>query len=123
MNIEKGIFTIPATMTPFAHGRPLRSGFLAEPLRWLTQCLAKALATDPALFANLFELDHYRMHVLALGLAHHDGEPTPALVKSLTAERPKEALYPIIGQGPQGLGRLCKPCLRKPCLRQSVIAL
>jgi hypothetical protein len=93
------------TTTSFGDERPLRPGFLVGPLGWLNQRLTKALASDRELFVRLFELDPHRMHVLGLGVAYHDGEPSPEIVKSLLAEPPKSALGPIIGQCPKGLGR------------------
>ncbi len=93
------------TMTSVSNDRPLRLGFLLGPLGWLNERLATALATELELFVTLFELDPYRMHILALGLAHHHGQPSPAIVKSLMAEPAESALGPIIGRCPQGLDR------------------
>jgi hypothetical protein len=93
------------TTTFFDDDHPLRPGFLVGPLGWLNERLSKTWASDRELFVSLFELDPYRMHVLGLGVAHHDGEPSPEIVKSLLAEPPKSALGPIIGQCPKGLSR------------------
>ena len=93
------------TTTLFDDEHPLRPGFLVGPLGWLNERLTKTLASDRQLFVSLFELDPYRMHVLGLGVAHHDGEPYPELVKSLVADPPKFALGPIIGDCPNGLDR------------------
>ena len=68
---------MPVTMKSFGNDRPLRPGFLVGPLGWLNERLNRALARDRELFVTLFELNPHRMHVLALGLAHDDGEPPP----------------------------------------------
>jgi hypothetical protein len=93
------------TMASFGNERPLRPGFLVGPLGWLNERLTKTLTSDRELFVSLFELDPYRMHVLGLGMAHHDGEPSSEIVKSLVADPPKSALGPLIGYCPNGLGR------------------
>ena len=65
------------TTTLFDDEHPLRPGFLVGPLGWLNERLAKILTSDRELLVSLFELDPYRMHVLGLGVAHHDGELSP----------------------------------------------
>ena len=58
---------MPVTDGVLAGERRLHPGFLVGPLGWLNEYLAKTLASDRELFAILFELDPYRMHVLAWG--------------------------------------------------------
>jgi hypothetical protein len=94
-------------MASLGEERPLRAGFLAAPLGWLNQCLAKILASDRELFATLFELDPYRMHVLGLGIAHLD----PALlsrtiIEDLASRSPQASVREILRSWPRGLNRI-----------------
>jgi hypothetical protein len=88
---------------------PFRPGFLMEPLGWLTPRLAADLKTDPDLLTAIFELDAYRMHGLALGIAHcePDGLSLTA-VKALAHGPPQGALKQILGYWPQGLDRVLR---------------
>jgi hypothetical protein len=95
------------TMTPFGHDRPLRPGFLVSPLGWLNEYLARILMTDHDLLTTLFELDPYRMHVLALGLAHLDPAlPSATIIENLGRRSPKTSLRQILGSWPQGLDKV-----------------
>lgn len=82
-----------------------RPGFLLRPLGWLNQRLVKPLAADPALFAILFELDPYHMHLLGLGLAHQAAEPSPTIVRSLILPSAQAVVAQVIGYCPPGLSR------------------
>src|ERR1039458_8809958 len=56
--------------------RPI-PGFLLEPLGWVQDRLSQAIAVEPRLVELLFNLDHARMHLIALALAHMSGDVTP----------------------------------------------
>src|ERR1035437_2641732 len=60
-------------------GKWRRPGFLLEPLGWVQDRLSQAIAVEPRLVELLFNLDHARMHLIALALAHMSGEVTPDL--------------------------------------------
>ena len=90
---------------PSPTGTPFRPGFLMEPLAWLTQRLTTTLKGDPELLTAIFELNAYRMHSLALGLAHYADKPSPALVRALASDSPRPALGLIIRCWPRGLDR------------------
>jgi hypothetical protein len=94
-----------ATTINLENAQLYRPGFLFSPLGWLNERLAKPLAADPALFAVLFELDPYHMHLLGLGLAHRPAEPSPTIVRSLIVSSPQAVLAQVIGQYPPGLSR------------------
>ena len=50
-------------------GKWRRPGFLLEPLDWVQDRLRQAIAVEPRLVELLFDLDHARMHLIALALA------------------------------------------------------
>ena len=88
---------------------PFRPGLLMAPLGWLIQRLAADLKTDPDLLTAIFELDAYRMHGLALGIAHCDPDGLSlTAVKALAHDPPQGALKQILGYWPQGLDRVLR---------------
>ena len=82
-----------------------RPGFLVRPLGWVNERLADLLISHPELLKVLFVLDAFRMHSLALGLAHYADKPSPALVRALASDSPQPALGLIIRCWPRGLDR------------------
>jgi hypothetical protein len=93
--------------TPLGNDRSLRPGFLTGPLGWLTESLANLLATDHKLLVTLFELDPYRMHFLALGVAHIDPAlPSLTIVEDLARKCPRISLSQILGSWPRGVDRV-----------------
>ena len=62
-----------------ATGKWRRPGFLLEPLGWVQDRLSKAIEVEPDLAAPLFDLDHARMHLIALALAYLASDVTPDL--------------------------------------------
>ena len=86
-------------------GKWRRPGFLLEPLGWVQDRLTQAIAGEPNLIELLFGLDHARMHLIALALAHMNGDVTPDLVLILLQESGKTILNLSVGHRPVGIGR------------------
>lgn len=84
------------------HGPP---GFLWRPLGWLNEHLIKILEADPRLFAEVFKLQPFRMHLIAMGLARNP-EPSPTLLKALLSGSPHAAMVHAVGHCPAGLMRI-----------------
>ena len=70
-------------------GKWRRPGFLLEPLGWVQDRLSQAIEVEPRLVELLFDLDHARMHLTALALAHMSGDVTPDLALMLLQEYKK----------------------------------
>ena len=66
-------------ITSKAIGKWRRPGFLLEQLGWVQDRLSHAIEVEPRLVELLFDLDHARMHLTALALAHMSGDVTPDL--------------------------------------------
>src|SRR5664280_867395 len=88
-----------------AIGKWRRPGFLLEPLGWVQDRLSQAIAVEPSLVELLFDLDHARMHLIALALAHMNGDVTPDLALMLLQESRKSILNLSVGHRPVGIGR------------------
>ena len=88
-----------------AIGKWRRPGFLLEPLGWVQDRLSQAIAVEPRLVELLFNLDHARMHLIALALAHMSGEVTPDLTLILLQGSKKTVLNFSVGYRPVGIGR------------------
>jgi hypothetical protein len=86
-------------------GKWRKPGFLLEPLGWVQDRLRQAIEVEPRLVELLFDLDHARMHLTALALAHMSGDVTPDLALILLQESRKTILNLSIGHRPVGIGR------------------
>ena len=86
-------------------GKWRRPGFLLEPLGWVQDRLRQAIEVEPRLVELLFDLDHARMHLIALALAHMNGDVTPDLALMLLQESRKTILNLSVGHRPVGIGR------------------
>src|ERR1039458_4235397 len=86
-------------------GKWRRPGFLLEPLGWVQDRLRQAIEVEPRLVELLFDLDHARMHLIALALAHMSGDVTPDLALILLQESRKAILKLSVGHRPVGIGR------------------
>lgn len=86
-------------------GKWRRPGFLLEPLGWVQGRLSQAIAVEPRLVELLFDLDHARMQLIALALAHMNGDVTPDLALILLQESSKAILKLSVGHRPVGIGR------------------
>jgi hypothetical protein len=86
-------------------GKWRRPGFLLEPLGWVQDRLRQAIEVEPRLVELLFDLDHARMHLTALALAHMNGDVTPDLALILLQESRKTILNLSVGHRPVGIGR------------------
>jgi len=86
-------------------GKWRRPGFLLEPLGWVQDRLRQAIAVEPRLVELLFDLDHARMHLIALALAHMSDDVTPDLALILLQESRKTVLNLSVGHRPVGIGR------------------
>jgi hypothetical protein len=89
-------------------GKWRRPGFLLEPLGWVQDRLSQAIAGEPKLVELLFDLDHARMHLTALALAHISGDVTPDLALMLLQESKKTVLNFSVGHRPVGIGRVLR---------------
>ena len=92
-------------ITSTAIGKWRRPGFLLEPLDWVQDRLSQAIAGEPRLVELLFDLDHARMHLLALALAYLASDVTPDLAQILLQESRKTILKLSVGHRPVGIGR------------------
>jgi hypothetical protein len=88
-----------------AIGKWRRPGFLLEPLGWVQDRLRQAIEVEPRLVELLFDLDHARMHLIALALAHMIGEVTPDLALMLLQGSRKTILNLSVGHRPVGINR------------------
>jgi hypothetical protein len=86
-------------------GKWRRPGFLLEPLGWVQDRLRQAIEVEPRLVELLFDLDHARMHLTALALAHMNDDVTPDLALILLQESRKTVLNLSVGHRPVGIGR------------------
>ena len=86
-------------------GKWRRPGFLLEPLGWVQDRLSQAIEVEPSLVELLFDLDHARMHLMALALAHMSGEVTPDLALMLLQGSRKTILNLSVGHRPVGIDR------------------
>lgn len=86
-------------------GECRRLGFLAEPLGWVHARLGKAIDFDPTLIALIFDLDHARMHLIALALAHLPTDVPPDLALILLSGPRNEILNLSLAHRPVGIAR------------------
>src|SRR5271169_3607626 len=88
-----------------AQTNPLVPGYLLTPFGWAAQPLAAMIQSEPGLLTHVFELDRMRMHVIALALAHLDGNPTSHLAPVLFRASIHEVLHRVVGRSPPGIRR------------------
>jgi hypothetical protein len=81
---------------------------LLTPLGWAAQLLAGMVDAEPDLLAHVFELDRQRMHVIALALAHLDGNPPPQLGPVLLRGSARDLLHRVLGRSPVGIKRVLR---------------
>src|ERR1017187_8980439 len=86
-------------------GKWRRPSFLLEPLGWVQDRLSQAIEVEPRLVELLFDLDHARMHLIALALAHMSGDLTPDLALILLQDSKKAILNFSFGHRPVGIAR------------------
>jgi integrase len=86
-------------------GKWRRPGFLLEPLGWVQDRLRQAIEVEPRLVELLFDLDHARMHLTAIALAHMNDDVTPNVALILLQESKKTVLNLSVGHRPVGIGR------------------
>jgi hypothetical protein len=83
-------------------------GYLLTPFGWAAQLLAGMVDAEPDLLAHVFELDRQRMHVIALALAHLDGNPPPQLGPVLLRGSARDLLHRVLGRSPVGIKRVLR---------------
>src|SRR5665647_1178797 len=93
-------------ITSKAIGKCRRPGFLIEPLGWVQDRLTKAIEVKPNLIELLFDIDHARMHLMALALAHLPNEVIPDLALMLLQGSRNTILNFSLGQRPIGIDRV-----------------
>src|SRR5450830_883016 len=86
-------------------GKWRRPGFLLEPLGWVQNRLSQAIEVEPRLVELLFDLDHARMHLTALALAHMSSDVTPNLAQLLLGGPRNAILNLSLSDRPVGIGR------------------
>ena len=96
------------TAVVLAQTKPLVPGYLLTPFGWAAQPLAELIQADPELLTHVFELDRMRMHVIALALAHLDGNPAPKLATVLFRGSIHEVLHRVVGRSPPGIRRVLR---------------
>ena len=87
-------------------GKWRRPGFLVEPLGWVQERLTKPIEVEPSLVELLFDLDHARMHLMALALAHLASDVTPDLALLLLSGPRNAILNLSLGHRPVGINRV-----------------
>lgn len=65
-------------------------------------------AAEPKLLADLFELDRWRMHAIALALAHIDGDVSPQFGLFLARASAREIVDRVLGRRPMGIKRILR---------------
>jgi hypothetical protein len=105
MSIDRGGHAMTEPGATKTIGKWRRPGFLLEPLGWVQDRLRQAIEVEPRLVELLFDLDHARMHLTALALAHMNGDVTPDLALILLQESRKTILNLSVGHRPVGIGR------------------
>src|SRR5947208_3130294 len=78
-------------------------GYLLTPFGWAAQPLTAMIVAEPALLPHLLALDRARMHVIALALAHLDGEPPPGLAPILFRGPIRQILDRVHGRSVPGI--------------------
>lgn len=96
---------------PVAHD-PTRCppGFLLAPFRWATGRVIAVLQYEPGLLADLIHLSRIRMHLIALALAHVEGDVPAEFGQILFRGSAGDILDAVIGRRPVGLKRVVQ-CL------------
>jgi hypothetical protein len=108
------------TIAPAVAGAPrLTAGFLLRPFGWAAETLAQFAARDPALLSCLFELDRERMHLIALALAHADGQPAEDFCQVLMQASLCEVPSSVLGHQPAGLRRALQHMPNEVLARES----
>lgn len=94
------------TSEAFDQAVPRRSpGYLMMPFGWAAKPLAALLEADGSLYAALYTLTRRRMHLIALALAHRQGEIEASLARLLMLGAPSIVLDAVLGRRPMGLKR------------------
>jgi hypothetical protein len=97
----------PSTVV-LGQAKPLVPGYLITPFGWAAQPLAALVQADPELLTHVFELDRMRMHVIALALAHLNGNTAPHLAPVLFRASIHEVLHRVVGRSPPGIRRVLR---------------
>lgn len=82
-----------------------KPGFLIGPLGWVYDRLSQAIAAEPTLVEQLFNLDAGRMHLMALALAHMSGDVIPSVALGLLEKSRGSVLNISVGHRPTGIDR------------------
>jgi hypothetical protein len=95
-----------SSVSPHTIKRRTVPGFLTAPLGWVIGRLGDALEIEPALLSPLLALNKYRMHLVALALAHLPDEVTAEVATVLLQNPDKEVLEFSLGSIPTGIYRV-----------------
>jgi hypothetical protein len=80
-------------------------GFLLSPFGWAAEPLAVMVNAEPALLADLFEMNRARMHLIALAMAHLEPPEPPEIARLLTHGSVRQILEQVLGHCPVGIRR------------------
>jgi hypothetical protein len=98
--------------------KQLVPGYLLTPFGWASRQLVAMIDADPTLLAQIFQLSRPRMHLIALALAHLDGE-AQQLAPVLFRASVREVLQRILGRSPVGITRVLERLPSTVLTRQS----
>jgi hypothetical protein len=108
--------TATARQVPLETPRPQRPpGFLFSPFGWAAESIIVLLQSDATLLTDLIYLTHVRMHLVALALAHVEGDIGAALGRTLFRGSAGDILDVVVGNRPIGLKRVVQ-CLPRHVL-------
>ena len=92
-------------ISDFEPSKPLSPGYLLRPFKWAAEPLAAMCQVEPQFLRHVFELDRFRMHVLAIALAHLEENPSLALAQYLMRSSTKDILARTLDRCPDGMSR------------------
>jgi hypothetical protein len=70
-------------MKPVSSAESMRPGLLFDPFEWAADALTAIIVAKPQLLPDLISMNCKRMHLIALALAHLDGEIAPDVGQTL----------------------------------------
>jgi hypothetical protein len=81
-------------------------GFLLAPFGWAAEAVAAMVRADRSLFADLFTIDRFRIHLIALAVAHLNLPVPPEIGPLLMRASARQVLTQVLGQPPVGIKRV-----------------
>jgi hypothetical protein len=88
---------------------PHTTPILAKPLGWLHEIFEPTIRAKPEISRALFQIDSFRLHLIAAAVAHKHGPYDAETLELLLSGKPGDIWQQIVGDWPGGLRRaLCK---------------